>query len=213
MKLTRPCSGPGPLALARAVLQIQHGVAPLRLAVVVGRRIDEGPAGLGRDLRMVPQGTDFPVRHVLAGIEVELRVGHFQAAGLLPPTEEGLARRVVDAEPIDDQLVIVKAGTHGRGGHRPHAGSVLLHLEGAVAEPIVVAARSESDLAGVRGFQAEGHAQIVVDLGKLATGHVARCGLAVGGECWRDGAGEDQQGENSRSDPVHGRTLPFQQST
>src|SRR5439155_15357977 len=83
-----PLYGPGGFVLARAVLEIEHGITRARIFVVAWRSIDEAAApgfAHGREILMF---ADLAVRNVLRGKKILIVRGHFDAAHPAAGAEE-----------------------------------------------------------------------------------------------------------------------------
>ena len=122
------------------------------------------------------------MRDVLLQVEVHPVFGHFDRTGVHPAAEEQRAVGIRGADPVHDEEIIVETGLQRLGEAAPYA--LLILLEGV-------------ELAAVDGHglrlgsgDAELRAQVGINLGEFAPGHV--------------GSGAERFGGNRRG----GGTLP-----
>jgi hypothetical protein len=127
--------GPARLVLAASVLQVEDRIARPRLRVVVRRRVDEGMTPAPRHLGVVPDLTDLAVRHVLDRIVVRARFRNFNRARPAVAAEVSAAPGIGDVGPVDDEHVVVEAGSQRRRREGPEPVGLLHHVRlGAAPE-------------------------------------------------------------------------------
>src|SRR5688572_7228696 len=121
-------NGPGSLVLARAVLEVEHGISCGRVLVVIRRRVDERTAPLfahGRKVRLLAHGA---MRDVLGREELHVIGRHVDRTHPTARAEEGPRVRIGDPRTVDDDLIIVKTLDERGCDDRPR--TVLLLRDG-----------------------------------------------------------------------------------
>ena len=163
---------PALLVLAPAVHEVQDRVPHLRVGVVVGRRVDVGPAPRAGHLRVVPALAHLPVRHVLQGVVRRVGFRHLDAAVVEARAEERAGGGVGHDRAVDRDRVVVEPDDLRRRRHVPEPVGLLGHVE-ARSEP-------HAHLLGVGRVHAEHDPAVGEDAGIRGVRDVERVRLAVG---------------------------------
>ena len=156
-----PLAHPAGLVLAAAVLQVQHGIALLRLLVVARRRVDQRVAPRAGHLREVPDLAHLAVRHVLDRVVRRAGFRHLDGARVLAAAEERTAAGVGHLHAVHDQHVVVQARHERLGDDTPHAVRLLHHVDLRPAPEV------QPDLRRVGRLQPDLDSSLAVDAGVL----------------------------------------------
>ncbi len=172
-----PLLAPARLVLTHAVLQVEHGVALLRvlLQLILGRRVDHRVAPLLRRGGIVVQAAHLSGCHaLLRTVVVTLRaLWYLDAASLAVTAEEGLCGWVDEVHASDIHEVVVEAGHQWIGDGHPAALAVGLHV-------VLLAADIQHHLASLWGLDAEVGATLLVHLRKFIAWYGGLCQNGIG---------------------------------
>src|SRR5690606_20585389 len=143
---------------------IQYRVLLIRLAIVSRRSIDiELSPGTG-NLGVVTLDPNVTMRDIFNGIVVVTRKGYFYTARHTPHPIKSLTCRVGDGDTINQQRVVVKAGTDGISHHLPNA-LIIFHQ-------VILLSQVYLYPLSFRSIDAEEHATSRQDPGEFRRPHI-----------------------------------------